>query len=145
MRVPIKVDYGVRALVELAQCNGEVPVATATIASRQHMPEPYLDQVLAVLTRHGFVASRRGPGGGHMLAKDPRDINLLMVLDTLEGHTPPLECISAPLECSLSGACAQREVWRSVEQAINQVLSATTIADLVEQQKQIVSLDAEPV
>ena len=145
MRVPIKVDYGVRALVELAQFNGGAPVATATIAARQHMPEPYLDQVLAVLTRHGFVASRRGPGGGHTLAKDPRDIDLLMVLDALEGHTPPLECISDPLECSLSGACAQREVWRSVEQAINQVLSATTIADLVEQEKQIVNLGAEPV
>jgi len=80
-----------------------------------------------------------------MLAKDPWDIDLLMVLDTLEGHTPPLECISDPLECSLSGACAQREVWRSVEQAINQVLSATTIADLVEQQKQIINLGTESV
>ena len=143
MRVPIKVDYGVRALVELAQSDAGALVATATIASRQHMPEPYLDQVLAVLNRHGFVVSRRGPHGGHMLAKDPREIDLLMVLEVLEGHTPPLECISDPLECSLSGACAQREVWRSVEEAINHILSATTIADLVKHQGEMVGLRTE--
>ena len=137
VRVPIKVDYGVRALLELAYATEGEPVPTSVIASRQHMPEPYLDQVLAILNRSGFVRSRRGPQGGHMLAKDPHEITLMMVMETLEGHTPPLECISDPLECSLSGACAQRGVWRGVEEAIDRVLSATTIADLVGIQREM--------
>ena len=135
VRVPIKVDYGVRALLELAYSTDGEPVPTSVIAARQHMPEPYLDQVLAILNRRGFVRSRRGPQGGHMLAKDPSEITLMMVTETLEGHTPPLECITDPYECSLSGACAQRAVWQSVEEAIDRVLSSTTIADLVTQQR----------
>ena len=137
MRVPIKVDYGVRALLELAYARDGEPVPTAAIAARQHMPEPYLDQVLAVLNRRGFVRSRRGPQGGHMLAKSPEEITLMMVMETLEGYTPSLECIHHPLECTLSGTCAQRSVWKSVDEAVEQVLRSTTIADLAEQQKEL--------
>ena len=69
MRVPMKVDYGVRALVELAQRGEARPLPTAEIASRQDIPEPYLDQVLSVLQRVGFIRSRRGPQGGHVLGQ----------------------------------------------------------------------------
>ena len=55
MRVPMKVDYGVRALVDLAQYEGEGPVQAAQIAARQGIPEPYLDQLMAILSKSGFV------------------------------------------------------------------------------------------
>ena len=61
MRVSMKVDYGVRALIDLAQNHGNGPVQTAEIASRQSVPEPYLDQLLTSLKKVGFVRSRRGP------------------------------------------------------------------------------------
>jgi len=79
MRVPMKVDYGVRALVELALHYGEGPVQTAEIAYRQGIPEAYLDQLMTTLNKFGFVLSRRGPQGGHRLASDPVDIDLGMV------------------------------------------------------------------
>ena len=134
MRIPMRVDYGVRALVDLAQFEGKGPVPTAQIASRQNVPEPYLDQVLATLNREGIVRSRRGPQGGHVLAKAPGEINLMMVMDSLEGYTVPLSCITEPKGCTLSTACAQREVWQSVEEAVDQILSSTTIADLAAHQ-----------
>ena len=139
MRVPMKVDYGVRALVELAQHVGEAPLPTSEIASRQEIPEPYLDQVLSTLQKFGIIRSRRGPQGGHVLAKAPGEINLGMVMGTLEGTGAPLVCIEDPMGCTLSGACAQREVWQTIEATVNNVLSTTTLADLAVRQQHLVS------
>ena len=69
MKVPMKVDYGVRALVDLASHYGDKPVQTAEIADRQGIPEAYLDQVLTTLHEFGFTRSWRGPLGGHVLAR----------------------------------------------------------------------------
>lgn len=137
MRVPMKVDYGVRALVDLAQYEGEGPVQAAQIAARQGIPEPYLDQLMAILSKSGFVRSRRGPQGGHMLAKLPGDITLNMVMETLEGTAAALDCLDAPSECNLSDTCAQRGVWHSVEEAVQRVLSSTSISDLAHRQQQL--------
>ena len=93
MRIPMKVDYGVRALVELAQRDGNQPVRTAEIAKKQHIPEPYLDQVLTSLNKFGFIHSRRGPSGGHVLAKPPEQISLGDIMTKLEGRSAPLDCI----------------------------------------------------
>ena len=136
MRIPMKVDYGVRALVDLAgQADVHRPVRTADIAGRQGIPEPYLDQVLTTLNKFGLITSRRGPQGGHVLARAASDITLDEVVATLDGRNPPLECIDDATECALSGCCAQRDIWRDVEDAIHAVLTTTTIADLAERQQ----------
>ena len=137
MKVPMKVDYGVRALVELAAHYGEGPVQTAEIAVRQSIPEAYLDQLLTTLHKFGFIRSRRGPMGGHALARDPSEINLGMIMLTLEGNTPVLDCLTEPNECTLSYTCAQRDVWRSVDEAVHDLLSATTVADLAYRQNHL--------
>lgn len=137
MKVPMKVDYGVRALVELASHYGDRSVQTSEIAARQAIPEAYLDQLLTTLHKFGFIKSRRGPLGGHSLAKDPAEIDLGMVMSTLEGNTPVLDCLSEPNECLLSHTCAQREVWKSVEGAVQDLLSATTVADLAYRQSHL--------
>lgn len=139
MRVPMRVDYGVRALVDLAQHYGGGPVSTAEIASRQSIPEPYLDQVLGTLQKLGFVRSRRGPLGGHVLAVVPSKLILGTVIEKLDGMGTPLVCLDDPQECTLSGACAQREVWQTVEATVHNVLSATSIADLVVRQQHLAS------
>lgn len=62
---------------------------TAEIAYRQGIPEAYLDQLMTTLNKFGFVLSRRGPQGGHRLASDPVDIDLGMVMKTLDGSSSP--------------------------------------------------------
>jgi Rrf2 family protein len=126
----MKVDYGVRALVDLAQQGSERLIRTAEIAKRQHIPEPYLDQVLTNLNKFGFIKSRRGPRGGHLLAKGSADITLSDVVAALEGRTPPLDFILDADDCVLSGICTQRDIWSGVEDAIQTVLAATTIWQL---------------
>lgn len=135
MRVPMKVDYGVRAMVELAHHYGERPMQTAEIAERQNIPEPYLDQLLTTLSKSGLIRSRRGPQGGHVLARPPADIALSMIVETLDGAGAPLDCIEEPHGCTLSSVCAQRDVWRTVEEVVHGLLRSTTIADLSNRQR----------
>ena len=137
MRIPMRMDYGVRALVELARHYGERPVQTSEIASSQGIPHAYLDQLLSNLHKLGYIRSRRGPQGGHVLAKNPMDIDLGSVMASLEGNVPLLECFDEPNECVLSSRCAQIDVWRAVDQAVQSLLRATSIQDLATRQYQV--------
>ena len=134
MKIPMRVDYGVRALVELAVHYGEGSIQTADIASSQGIPEAYLDQLMSTLHKYGFVASRRGPQGGHRLAMDPSEIKLSMVMASLDGNSSPLECLINPDDCVFSDSCAQQEVGKAVEEAIRKLLSSISLADLVQRQ-----------
>ena len=135
MRIPMKVDYGVRALVELAMHYGERQVQTSEIASKQGIPESYLVQLMTTLNRCGLVQSRRGPHGGHSLAVDPSTINLHVVMTTLDGNTSALDCLSYASDCIFADSCAQQEIWKSVEEAIERVLSNITLEHLAQRQK----------
>ena len=131
MYIPIKVDYGVRALVDLAQNGTEGPVRASEIARRTVIPEQYLAQVLHTLNKSGFTDSRRGPRGGHFLAMEPSDIRLSAVMMCLGGMDAPVACLADNSICIHSSCCAQQEVWRTVAEAVFNILNSTTIEDLV--------------
>ncbi|MCY4625351.1 MAG: Rrf2 family transcriptional regulator [Chloroflexi bacterium] len=131
MHIPIKVDYAVRALVALAQQKGRGPVHATQVAKTMAMPEPYLNHILHTLSKHGFTTTLRGPLGGHMLAMEPKDINLSMVMSAFDESNALVGCLDDENACTLSDCCAQRNVWQTVEDAINTILERTTIADLV--------------
>jgi Rrf2 family protein len=134
MHVPIQVDYGIRALVDLTErrAEGVVPVRTSEIARRQDIPEPFLARVMLNLRNGGMVESVRGPQGGHALAKNPSEITMAMVMDCLGGVAPLLACLDDQANCNLWSGCSQKEVWSVVEEAMRQVLESTSIGDLVD-------------
>ena len=134
MKLSMKVDYGVRVLVDLAQRYGQGAIHSSDIAARQGIPEPYLDQLLMALRKAGFIFSKRGPQGGHALAKVPAEINLGEVITALEGSTAP-DCVQEPAGCERATICVQRDVWRAIEEATQKLLQATTISELVQQQE----------
>ncbi|MCH8064380.1 MAG: Rrf2 family transcriptional regulator [Chloroflexi bacterium] len=136
MKVSTKGDYGVRALVELAHHYGEGPVQSALIASRQEVPEPYLDQLLTTLRRAGFIRSVRGPQGGHALIREPDDVKLSDVMEALEGSLAPIACVDDPESCTKSGGCVQRDVWEQVRDATRAILENVTIGDLAEKERE---------
>lgn len=135
MKVSMKGDYGVRALVELAHHYGEGPVQSATIAGRQSIPEPYLDQLLTTLRRAGFIRSVRGPQGGHALIRDPHDLKLSEVIIALEGSLAPIACLDDPEGCRKTATCSLKPVWQEVEEATVRVLEAVTVADIAEREQ----------
>lgn len=131
MHIPIKVDYGVRALVYLAINGKNGPIRTSEIASRSAVPEPYLAQVLHTLNKNGIIQSQRGRQGGHSLAKNPSEIKLSRVMACLGGTETPVACLDDVHSCIHVPGCAQRDVWREVALAVFNILDSTTIEDLV--------------
>lgn len=132
MKLTMKGDYGLRAMLDMAAYYGQGPIESADIARRQYIPEQYLDQILMALRKEGLVKSVRGPKGGHMLAKPPAHITMAHVMQALEGYVPPMECLPNPDFCKLSPGCALREVWQKIDEMTQQVLNSTTIEELAQ-------------
>ena len=131
MRVSAKVDYAVRAAVELAAAGQGATVKAEAIASAQDIPRKFLDNILQGLRQAGIVDSRRGPDGGHRLARDPADVTLADVIRAIDG---PMANIGGrpPEDVEPPGAAAPlREIWVAVRASLRQVLEATTLADVV--------------
>jgi Rrf2 family protein len=130
IKLLMKVDYGVRALVDLAQHQGPGPVQTNEIARRQGVPEPYLDQLLTALRKAGFISTTRGRQGGHALARSAAEITLAAVVEALDGPIADFRCERELDACRRARYCAQRAVWQQLRSASEAVLEGTTIADV---------------
>ena len=144
MHIPVKVDYGVRALVDLAARDRAAPVRASEIAARTMIPEAYLAQVLHALGKAGMVKSQRGPQGGHALAADPNGITLSMVMECLGPGDNLVACLNDLSACVHSSCCAQREVWREVETAVERILQSHTIGDLAGRSRGMTAFIAPP-
>ena len=131
MKISSKGEYGLRALLDLAQHYGSSPIPSADIAARQQIPESYLNQLLITLRKAGLVRSVRGPQGGHELARLPASITLAEAVVALEGSYSPVGDLDTSLPPNeLLEAEILREVWRQVEEAISHVLESITLDDL---------------
>ena len=132
MRIPMQVDYGVRALVDLSIHGRNGTVRSNEIAKRQGIPGSYLERVMYMLQKGGLTESRRGPAGGHALALSPSEITIGAVMKNLGGTQPIIGCLDDLDICYQSPSCGQRKVWREVDMAVQKVLDGTTIADLIQ-------------
>jgi Rrf2 family protein len=132
MKISTKGEYGIRALLELAQRAGEGYIQSGEIAQVRQIPENYLYQLLITLRKAGLIRSRRGPQGGHMLARAPENICLAEVIIALEGPIEPVSCVEENVlnDCPFDGTCAMREVWTRITEATRAILEATNFADL---------------
>lgn len=130
MRLTMKGDYGLRAMVDLAAHYGQGPVPSADIAARQQVPEHFLDQVLIQLRRSGLLKSLRGPQGGHMLARSPALISMGDVVNALEGTVAPMECVPTSSWCQLSPGCGFRDIWVQIDDYARNLLATTTLEQL---------------
>lgn len=122
--------------MELALHYGEGPVMMQSIADSQGVSRKYLDTIFTSLKSAGLVRSRRGIGGGHMLAKAPDTILLGDVLRALEGPISLVDCVGCPDICDRIDQCVTRDVWEAVGNAIEGVLDAMTLTDLVKKQQE---------
>jgi len=94
MKLSTRSEYACLALIDLARHRDEGYLITAAIAERQEVPKQYLEQILLILKRAGYVRSRRGTGGGYRLARDPAAISLAEVIRLLDGALAPVESVS---------------------------------------------------
>ncbi len=122
-----------RIMLELARHDGGECVKVKEIAARQGISGKYLEQIIAVLNKAGFVQSVRGARGGYRLARPPGDYTVGMILRLTEGSMAPVFCLEEGGEaCERCDTCETVGVWRDVQTAVNQVIDGVTLADLLE-------------
>jgi Rrf2 family protein len=131
MRVSAKVDYGLRAMVELAAAPPGF-VTSAELASAQEIPPKFLENILLQLRHAGLVTSQRGAEGGHRLARAPEEISVADVIRALEGPIATVRGVR-PDDLEYTGAAAGlQHVWLRLRTSMRDVLEDTTLAAIVE-------------
>lgn len=139
MKISTKGEYGIRAMLYIGMHGERGPVTSHEIAQHQGIPEPYLRQILALLSKGRLIQSNRGPQGGHCLGRPASQITLRDILMTLEGQTSAIDQILA-LPCTIDVGtehCAIREVFLEVKQAVERILTTTTLEELASRQRHI--------
>ena len=132
MTISTKGRYALRIMLDLAGHIGET-VKLKDIAARQEISEKYMEQIIAVLNKAGYVRSTRGAQGGYQLVKAPKDYTVGMILRMTEGSLVPVECLAGhALPCEREGKCATVEVYRRIYAAVNNVIDTMTLQDLVD-------------
>jgi Rrf2 family protein len=121
-------------MLELARrYPGGEPVHSREISEAQEIPQRFLEQILLLLKRAGYLKSRKGQHGGYLLAKPPAAINVAEVIRVMDGPLAPIDCVSvmAHEACPMEGTCGLRWLWKDVRDAVAEILEATTFDDLV--------------
>jgi Rrf2 family protein len=136
MKLSTRGRYGVRLMLELALHYGEGPILLKDIAGRQGISEKYLWQLINPLKTAGLVNSLRGARGGYMLGKAPDAVSLKAILLILEGSLCLVDCVDNPALCERSPSCISREIWGEASKNMQQTLEDTTLAVMVEKQKE---------
>ncbi len=135
MEVSAKVDYGMRALLELTETYREDPgrlSKTESVAKSQDIPAKFLEGILGQLRLHGLVVSQRGADGGFRLASAPEDITVADVVRALDGPLAAVRGV-APEEAHYEGASLHlRDVWIATRAAVRQVMENVTLADIAD-------------
>ena len=133
MRISAKGEYAVKAMLDLSLHWRKVLIPIQGIARRQGIPQRYLEQVLLLLKRSGFLASKRGSSGGYHLVRSPQEITVGEVIRAIEGS------LESPVSGRRLGWNRPRgdsgdlqELWRKVSDAISDVLDGMTFAELCE-------------
>lgn len=135
MKISTKGRYALRLMLDLATYNTGEPNSIKDIAKRQEISEKYLEQIISILNKAGFVRSIRGAQGGYFLAKAPKEYTVGMILRLTEGDLSPVSCVDEEsMGCDRKDSCATIRVWQKMSEAINQVVDNITLADLLEWQ-----------
>lgn len=135
MRISTKGRYAVRVMLDLAVNNTGEYIKVKQIADRQGISEKYLEQIIAILNKAGFVKSTRGAQGGYRLSRDPAEYTVGQILRLTEGSLNPVPCLDScggKVDCLRYDTCETVEVWKQLADAINGVVDNVTIADLAE-------------
>ena len=141
MKISTKGRYALRLMLDLAQHRNEQEyVSIKKIAQRQDISEKYLEQIVALLARAGFVTSVRGAQGGYRLVKEPKDYTVGIILRQIEGNLSSVKCLEeSPNKCDRCNNCVTIEVWKQINDAVNNVIDNITLQDLVDRQVAMVS------
>ncbi len=139
MRISTKGRYALRLMIDLAEHDDGSLISIRDVAERQGISAKYLEQIVGLLSKAGFLRSGRGPQGGYRLSRAPEEYTVGDILRLTEGNLAPVACLEdSENRCERSRECATLDFWTGLYAVINQYIDRFTLADLVrtEQEKE---------
>jgi Rrf2 family protein len=141
MKLSVRGEYALRALLVLGLNYDQGIVRIQTISEQQNIPKRFLEQILNDLKSAGIVKSRRGVAGGYRLARRPEEITLASVVRHIEGAIAPVSCVSERFyeKCSCPDElrCAIRSVMKEAREAVVKIMERVTVAELCERWRKL--------
>jgi len=147
MKLSVRGEYALRALLVLSMNYGDQVVRIQTISEQQNIPKKFLEQILNDLKSLGAVESKRGIKGGYRLARPPENITLASIVRHVEGAIAPVSCVSDRFyercTCPDEATCPIRDVMKEAREAVVRIMERTTLADLRDRARRLQKAPAE--
>ncbi len=139
MQISYKTDYALKVILHLSNDYPDKMEHIKDISKAQDIPKKFLEQVLLLLKKGGFVMSKKGPKGGYFLKRPPEQISMGDVIRFIDGSVSPISCIDKGNEesCDFAPACVFRPVFLDVENAISQIIDNKNFKELLAEQKKM--------
>lgn len=135
MKISTKGRYALRIMIDLAEHNSGAYIRLKDISERQGITLKYMEQIMPMLTKAGYVKSYRGNNGGYLLAKRPEEYVVGDILRTTEGSLVPIPCLADEQnQCERHELCTTLAFWNGLNKVINEYIDSYTLADLLESQ-----------
>lgn len=134
MKISTKGRYGMRLMLDLALHSNGAYIPLKEVASRQELPEKYMEQIITPLSRAGYLKGVRGAQGGYQLTRSAGEYTVGMILRTMEGDLSVVSPVDIHQETGdIAAHLVVNSVWASINEAIEQVVDRITLADLIEE------------
>lgn len=144
MKISTKGRYAVRVMLDLAMNNTGEYIPLKEVAERQGVTLKYLEQIIILLKKQGYLLSSRGNGGGYKLAKSPEEYTVGDILRTTEGSLSPVSCLDGSTNhCERQNTCPTLQLWEGLKDVINNYVNDVTLQDLLD--KQILLTDSDNI
>ena len=134
-----KITYGVRAIFDIAYHSCGMPAKVNDIARRQGISPRYIEQIFIMFKKKGIIKTVRGPKGGYLLAKEPRDITLGDIIRAIEGKIELVGCkvneSPGEEECVIGKQCVTAPIWKELNDRVSSFFDSITIQDLCDRGK----------
>ncbi len=128
MKFSTKTRYGMRAMIELANCYKDKPILLKDIAARLEVSMKYLDHIISSLKAKGLIVRVKE---GYILGRPPEKISCSEIVDILEGSLNPVVCIDSPSVCEKYRKCKAKKIWEKIGTTLHETLESFTLEDLI--------------
>ncbi len=131
MKISTKGRYALRVMVDLALNSNGKFISLKDIATRQRISNKYLEQIIAMLNKAGYLETARGNNGGYKLARKPSEYVVGDILRATEGDLTPIYCLTENGDCEIKDNCKTRSFWKGLDDVINEYVNSKTLEDLL--------------